>query len=160
MGCTRILLRRPTELADVAVRHEEFQEQNAQVLTLSVDSVYSHKIWSETELSKMVWGGVPFPMLSDNMGQIGSMYGCYDEQGGRDLRATYIIDPDGNVQSIEMLSNSIGRNPEEILRQLRALQHTRKTGELIPSGWTMGDKTLRKSTDLAGKVWEQWHVTN
>ena len=63
-----------------------------EVLSVSVDSVFSHKIWNETELSKMVDGGIPYPMLSDQNGEIGRLYGVYDEDSGTNIRGRFLID--------------------------------------------------------------------
>ena len=123
---------------------------------MSVDSRFTHKIWNEVELSKMVEGGIPFPMLSDQGGRIGAAYGVYDEAAGVDIRGRFIIDPDGVIQAMEVLTPPVGRNPEELIRQVQAFQHVRKTGEATPSGWTPGEKTLKPSPELAGKVWEVW----
>jgi alkyl hydroperoxide reductase subunit AhpC len=127
-----------------------------EVLSVSVDSVFSHKIWNETELSKMVEGGIPYPMLSDQNGEIGKLYGVYDEESGTNIRGRFIIDPDGIIQAAEILSPPVGRNPQELLRQIKAYQHNQKTGEVMPSGWTEGGKTLKPHTDLAGNVWKVW----
>lgn len=125
-----------------------------EVLSLSVDSVHSHKVWQETELSKMVDGGVPFPMLSDAGGRIGELYGVYD--GAVDVRGRFIIDPDGVIQAMEVLTPPVGRNPDELIRQIKAYQHHRATGEVLPSGWQPGDATLKPTPDLTGHVWEVW----
>ncbi len=127
-----------------------------EVLSVSVDSVFSHKIWNETELSKMVDGGIPYPMLSDQNGEIGRLYGVYDEDSGTNIRGRFLIDPDGIIQAAEVLSPPVGRNPEELLRQIKAFQHNRNTGEVLPSGWVEGGQTLKPRTALAGKVWEVW----
>lgn len=127
-----------------------------EVLACSTDSRFSHKIWQEVELSKMVPGGVPFPMLSDAGGRIGQAYGVYDGQAGVHNRGRFIIDPDGVVQAIEILTAPVGRNPDELLRQLAAFQHNRQTGEATPSGWQPGQPALRTSPDLVGKVWTVW----
>lgn len=79
---------------------------------MSVDSVFSHKVWQEEELSKMVKGGVPYPMLSDAGGKIGDIYGVYDEEAGVNIRGRFIIDPDGVIQAMEVLAPSVGRNVE------------------------------------------------
>jgi peroxiredoxin (alkyl hydroperoxide reductase subunit C) len=118
--------------------------------------VFSHKIWNETELRKMVEGGIPFPMLSDQTGEIGRKYEVYDEDQGVNIRGKFLIDPDGKVQAAEVLTPPVGRNPEELLRQIKAYQHHQKTGEVMPSGWKEGDETLKPSTDLAGNVWRVW----
>ncbi len=123
---------------------------------MSTDSRFAHKIWQETELSKMIPGGVPYPMLSDAGGKIGRVYGVYDDQAGVNVRGRFIIDPDGVIQAMEILTPSVGRKIEETIRQVKAFQHVRKTGEVLPAGWEPGKKTLKPRPDLAGKVWKEW----
>lgn len=146
----------PTELAAVAAIYKEFQALGVTVLSLSTDSRFVHKIWQEQELSKMVDGGVPFPMLSDGGGKIGTIYGVYDEAAGVDIRGRFIIDPDFVIRAMEVLTPEVGRNPAELLRQIKAFQLVRKTGEVTPSGWEPGDTTLTPGPALVGKVWEVW----
>ena len=125
---------------------------------MSTDSRFVHKIWQEEELSKMVDGGVPFPMLSDAGGKIGTIYGVYDEDAGVNIRGRFIIDPDFMVRAMEVLTPEVGRNPEELVRQIKAFQHVRATGgkEVTPSGWEPGKKVLQPGPDLVGRVWEVW----
>lgn len=123
---------------------------------MSTDSRFVHKVWQEEELGKMVDGGVPFPMLSDAGGAVGAAYGVYEEAAGVDIRGRFIIDPDFNIRASEILTPEVGRNPEELLRQLKAFQHVVKTGEVTPSGWQPGLPTLTPGPELAGKVWKQW----
>lgn len=123
---------------------------------MSVDSVFSHKIWQEEELSKMIEGGVPYPMLSDAGGKVGMIYGVYDEDAGVNVRGRFIMDPDGVIVAMEVLTPPVGRNVEETIRQLQAFQHVRETGEVMPSGWVPGKPTLKPGPDLAGKVWKVW----
>ncbi|MBN1890817.1 MAG: redoxin domain-containing protein [Thermoflexales bacterium] len=123
---------------------------------MSVDSRFVHKIWQEEELSKMVEGGVPFPMLSDGGGKIGAIYGVYDEAGGVDIRGRFIIDPDFVIRAMEVLTPEVGRNPDELIRQIKAFQHSRATGEVMPSGWQPGQPTLKPGPALVGKVWQVW----
>ena len=104
----------------------------------------------------MVEGGVPFPMLSDGGGRIGTVYGVYDEAAGVNIRGRFIIDPDFVIRAAEVLTAEVGRNPEELLRQIKAFQHNKATGEVTPSGWQPGDKTLKPGPDLVGKVWKEW----
>jgi alkyl hydroperoxide reductase subunit AhpC len=113
-------------------------------------------MWQEQELSKMVPGGVPFPMLSDAGGRIGRVYGVYDEDAGVDIRGRFIVDPEGVIQAMEVLTPSVGRNVSELLRQIKAFQHVAKTGEATPSGWQPGRPTLKPGPGLVGKVWEVW----
>jgi alkyl hydroperoxide reductase subunit AhpC len=126
------------------------------VLSISTDSRFSHKIWQEVELSHMIEGGVPFPMLSDQGGRVGKVFGVYDEVAGVNIRGRFLIDPDGVVQAMEVLTPPVGRNVSELIRQLKAFQHVRETGEATPSGWQPGKPTLKTGPSLVGKVWEVW----
>jgi alkyl hydroperoxide reductase subunit AhpC len=126
------------------------------VLSFSTDSRFVHKIWQEEELSKMVEGGVPFPMLSDAGGRIGALYGVYDEAAGVDIRGRFIIDPDGLIRGMEVLTPEVGRNVDELIRQIKAFQHVVATGEVTPSGWQPGTPTLKPGPALVGKVWKEW----
>ena len=143
-------------MAAVAALYKDFQDLGVEVLSLSTDSRFIHKMWQEYELSKMVEGGVPFPMLSDGGGKIGTVYGVYDEAAGVDIRGRFIIDPDFMIRAMEVLTPEVGRNPAELLRQIKAFQHVRETGEVTPSGWQPGEVTLAPGPDLVGRVWEVW----
>lgn len=145
-------------MSAVADKLDEFQKLGVEVLSMSVDSVFVHKVWNDNELSKMVDGGVRFPMLSDAGGKVGAVYGVYDEDGGVDTRGRFLIDPDGVVQGFEVLSPPVGRNILETVRQIQAFQLVRETkgGEVTPSGWQPGKKTLKPGPDLVGRVWEVW----
>jgi peroxiredoxin (alkyl hydroperoxide reductase subunit C) len=143
-------------LAAVAALHGEFEKLDVVVLAMSTDSRFVHKIWQEQELSKMVEGGVPFPMLSDAGGKIGAAYGVYDDAAGVDIRGRFIIDPDFVIRAAEVLTPEVGRNPDELIRQLKAFQHVQATGEVTPSGWQPGQVTLKPGPDLVGKVWQAW----
>ena len=128
------------------------------MLAMSVDSVFSHKIWQEGELSQMLKGGVPYPMLSDAGGKVGEIYGVYDQEGGVNVRGRFIIDPDGVIQAMEVLAPPVGRNFEELLRQIQAFQYVResKGTEATPAGWRPGKKTLKPGPDLVGKIYNVW----
>ncbi len=106
----------------------------------------------------MVPGGVPFAMLSDPGGEIGKVYGVFDEESGVDIRGRFLIDPDGVIQAMEVMSPPVGRNIEELIRQIIAFQHVRKSegAEATPAGWQPGDPTLKPGLDLVGKVWKEW----
>jgi alkyl hydroperoxide reductase subunit AhpC len=143
-------------LAAVATKYDELKSLGVEVLAMSVDSRFIHKVWQEEELSKMVKGGVPFPMLSDGGGRIGSVYGVYDEDGGVNIRGRFLIDPEGVIQAMEVMTPSVGRNVAELIRQVKAFQHVAKTGEAMPSGWQPGKVTLKTGPALVGKVWEVW----
>lgn len=123
---------------------------------MSTDSRFTHKIWQKEELSKMIKGGVPYPMLSDPGGAIGKVYGVYDEAAGVDLRGRFLIDPDGIIQAMEVMTPPVGRNVAELFRQVQAFQHVRATGEVTPSGWKPGKPTLKPGPELVGMVWQGW----
>ena len=128
---------------------------------MSVDSVFVHKMWNDHELAKMVPGGVPFAMLSDGGGKVGSAYGVYLEDAGVEARGRFLIDPDGVIQGFEVLTPPVGRNISETFRQIQAFQKVRESqgGEATPSGWKPGKITLKPGPDLVGKVWEVWKTT-
>jgi len=143
-------------LAAVAVKYPAFKELGAEVLAVSVDSVETHRIWQEKELSQMVRGGILFPMLCDPGGRIGTLYGVYDSEKGLDQRGRFLIDPAGVIQSLEIVADSVGRDIGETLRQLRALQHHWSTGDYIPCGWEPGKPTLTKEQSRSGEIWKEW----
>ena len=128
------------------------------MLSMSIDSMFVHKMWNDHELSKMVNGGIPFAMLSDTGGKVGKVYGIYDEEAGVETRGRFIIDPDGVVQGFEVLTPPVGRNVNETLRQIQAFQLIRETkgSEATPSGWRPGKVTLKPGSDLVGNVWKVW----
>ena len=129
-----------------------------EVLSASVDSQFVHKIWDENELSKMTEGGVPFPMLADAAGRLGTAYGVYDDEAGVDVRGRFIIDPDGVIQAMEVLTPPVGRRIAESVRQVQAFQLVRasKGTEATPAGWMPGQPVLRPGPDLVGNVWKVW----
>ena len=104
----------------------------------------------------MVEGGVPFPMLCDAGGKIGAVYGVYDEDAGVDIRGRFLIDPEGKIVAMEVMTPEVGRNFAELIRQIKAFQHVKATGEVTPAGWQPGKPTLKPSPALAGKVWKEW----
>lgn len=131
---------------------------DVQVLSISTDSRFTHKIWQEEELSKMVPGGVPFAMLSDPGGEIGKVYGVFDEEAGVDIRGRFLIDPDGVIQAMEIMTPPVGRNFQELIRQIKAFQLVRSSegSEVTPAGWQPGQSTLKPGPELVGKVWKEW----
>ena len=131
-----------------------------QVLSVSVDSQFVHKIWNDNEIKKIAGVDVPFPMVSDSSGAIGELYGVYDREAGVDVRGRFLIDPDGVIVAMEVLTPPVGRNVAEALRQIKAYQHVRATngGEVTPSGWQPGGRTLKPGVDLVGNIADYWTV--
>lgn len=125
----------PTELIELSKRHAEFEEVNARVLGVSVDSVYSHEAWLK-EL-----GDLNYPLLSDITKQVSYDYNVLLEDEGVSLRGAFVIDPDGVLKCYMVNDLAIGRSVDELIRLIRAFQ----TGDLCPVGWNNGDKTLGKA---------------
>ena len=146
-------------MSAVADKYSVLQDLGVEVISMSVDSIFVHKMWNDHELSKMVEGGVPFHMASDGGGNVGKVYGVYDEDLGVELRGRFIIDPDGVIQAMEVLTPPVGRKFAESVRQIQAFQHVRATdgAEATPAGWEPGMMTLKPGPALVGKVWEVWN---
>ena len=146
-------------MSAVAANYQRLQDLDVEVISVSVDSQFVHKIWDEHELSKMIGGEVPFPMVADQNGALGRAYGCWEENQGVELRGRFIIDPDGVIQAMEMLTPPVGRKLGETIRQIQAYQHVRATQgkEACPAGWEPGKTTLKPGPDLVGNVWKVWN---
>jgi peroxiredoxin (alkyl hydroperoxide reductase subunit C) len=148
----------PTELVSVADRYDEFRDRGVEVLSVSVDSPHVHKAWQEHELSKMVDGGLPYPMLSDRAGRMGQRYLVYDADDGTDLRGFFLIDPEGTLQVAQVLNASMGRDVDEMLRLIQGAQYVySRRGEVLPACWHPGDATLKEGEELVGKIWTTWN---
>lgn len=139
----------PTELQAFAENYQKFRKEGAEVLAVSVDSVWSHKVWHET--SKAV-SKVKYPMLSDINKEMSRMFGVLDEESGIALRGLFIIDPKGILQAATVYNAPVGRNVDEALRTLLAFKFTSKTGYVCPINWTPGKKALKPGPKLAGKI--------
>ncbi len=147
----------PTELVSVAERYDEFRDRGVEVFSISVDSCHVHKAWQEHELSKMVEGGLPYPMLTDKAGEIGKRYLVYDADANIDLRGFFLIDPEGVLQVAEVLNESMGRDVDEVLRLIQGAQYVyARKDEALPACWKPGEQTLKPGEDLVGKVWQSW----
>lgn len=125
----------PTEVTGFSEKSQEFAELDAQVLGVSVDSVYAHKAWIK-EL-----GELNYPLLSDITKAISMSYGVLIVDKGISLRGAFIIDPEGFLRYQVVHDLNIGRSVDEILRVLKALQ----TGEMCPVEWRPGKATLGKA---------------
>lgn len=140
----------PTELGDLSDRYEELQAMGVEVYAVSTDTHFTHKAWHDT--SETV-GKVPFPMVGDPTGRIARNFGVLREAQGLADRATFVIDPDGVVQVVEITAEGVGRNATELVRKIRAAQHVRRhPGEVCPAKWDVGGDVLAPSLDLVGKI--------
>ncbi len=139
----------PTELVGIAKNYQWLKDNNVEVLAISTDSHFVHKNWNDMELSKMIEGGLPYPMLHDKGGEIGMAYNVYDAADGMNIRGTFIIDPEGDLQSMQVSTNDLGRSTKELLRQIKALQFTAANdGIVAPCDWEDGDDFLDKSDEV------------
>jgi len=126
----------PTEIAAFGKLNKEFAARDAQVYGVSIDSEFVHLAWRK---DKEELRNLPFPMLSDLKRELSSALGILDPAAGVAQRATYIVDPEGVIRFVYVTDLSVGRNPEEVLRVLDALQ----TDELCPCNWKKGEDTLK-----------------
>ncbi len=140
----------PTELEEMAGLYNEFKAANAEVFSVSTDTVFVHKAWHDNSPAIKK---IQFPMVADPTGKLCQLLGTYIPEEGVSLRASFIIDPDGVIQAYEIHSNNIGRSAAELLRKLQAAIFVREHGgEVCPANWKPGEKTLKPGMDLVGKI--------
>ena len=140
----------PTELEEAAQFYDEFKKVEAEIMSVSTDTVYVHKAWHD--ISPAI-KKIKFPMIADPTGKLCREYGTYIEDAGLSLRGTFIIDPDGILKAFEIHDNSIGRSAREILRKVQAAKFVREhKGEVCPASWEPGKKTLKPGLNLVGKI--------
>ena len=146
----------PTELADLADYYEELQRMGVEVISVSTDTKYTHLAWQKTEklLEK-----VKDLMGADPTGKVSRLFGVYDENTGLALRGTFIINPDGILVGSEVNFYNVGRNAEELVRKMKANAYLMShPDEACPAKWKEGDKTLKPSQELVGRVYEAFQT--
>jgi lipoyl-dependent peroxiredoxin subunit C len=126
----------PTEIKGFGDLNSQFADRDTQVLAASTDSEFVHLAWRKDHKDLK---DLPFPMLADTAKRLTTALGILDEEEGVAKRATYLVDPDGVIQFAYVTAASVGRNPQEVLRVLDALQ----TDELCPCNWNKGDDILK-----------------
>lgn len=140
----------PTELGDVADHYAELQKLGVEVYSVSTDTHFVHKAWHDT--SETI-AKIKYTMLGDPTWQISQNFDCLREGQGLADRATFIVDPEGVIQAMEITAEGIGRNAEDLLRKIKAAQYVAShPGEVCPAKWQEGEKTLAPSLDLVGKI--------
>ena len=143
----------PTELADLNTLYLEFKKLEAEVVAASTDTVFTHKAWLEVE---ELLRGVKYPMAADHNGRFSRDLGVYNEENGMAQRATFIIDPEGVLRSVDIVADAIGRSAGEILRKLKALVYVRShPGKVCPVSWEEAG-ALEPSIKKAGKVYKEY----
>lgn len=140
----------PTELEEAAEYYELFQQSNAEIISVSTDTVYTHFAWYES--SKAI-GKIKYPMAADPTGKLCKEFGTYIEEAGLSFRGTFIVDPDGILKAADIHDNSIGRSTKEILRKVQAAKFVRENPGLVcPASWEPGEETLKPGIELVGKI--------
>ena len=137
----------PTELHAFQEKLAEFEQRNVQVIGCSVDSWFSHQAWLSTP--KQMGGilGVTYPILSDFNKQIAKDYDVLCDDLGAAYRGLFLIDKEGFVRHQIVNDLPLGRNVDEAIRMVDALQFTEKHGEVCPANWNEGDKSMKPDTD-------------
>lgn len=131
----------PTEIIEYDAKLDEFKKIGAEVIGVSVDSVYTHLAWKQTPRKQGGIGDIRYPLVADLTKKIASDYGVLTE-GGVALRGTFIIDPKGVVRQATINDLPVGRNIDEAIRLVKAFQYTDIHGEVCPANWHEGDKTM------------------
>ncbi|QEL63615.1 peroxiredoxin [Oryzomicrobium terrae] len=140
----------PTELGDLADNYAEFQKLGVEIYSVSTDTHFTHKAWHD---SSETIGKINYPMIGDPTGVITRNFGVMIEEAGLAERGTFVIDPQGKIQIIEINAGGIGRDAAELLRKVKAAQYVAShPGEVCPAKWKEGEATLAPSLDLVGKI--------
>ncbi|MBJ7445248.1 MAG: peroxiredoxin [Sphingobium sp.] len=140
----------PTELEDLASIYPTLQGLNVEVYSVSTDTHFSHKAWHDTSPAI---GKINYYMLGDQSGTITNNFDVMRPGVGLADRATFLVDPEGVIQFMEITSEGVGRNATELLRKVKAAQYVAAhPGEVCPAKWEEGEETLAPSLDLVGKI--------
>ena len=140
----------PTEIEDAADHYAEFEKAGAQVFVITTDTHFSHKVWHETSPAV---GKAKFALVGDPTHALAKAFDVLIPEEGLALRGTFVINPDGVIKTMEVHDNSIARDVTETVRKLLAAQYVADhDGEVCPAKWKEGQKTLKPSLDLVGKI--------
>jgi peroxiredoxin (alkyl hydroperoxide reductase subunit C) len=140
----------PTELGDLADNYAEFKKLGVEIYSVSTDTHFTHKAWHD---SSETIGKIGYVMVGDPTGAITRNFGVMIEEAGLAERGTFVIDPQGKIQIVEINAGGIGRDAAELLRKVKAAQYVAShPGEVCPAKWQEGDATLAPSLDLVGKI--------
>ena len=140
----------PTELEDLQEQYGILKDLGVEVYSCSTDTHFVHAAWHEH--SEAI-GKVEYPMLADPSQKISRIFDVLDEESGLSQRGSFIIDPDGVVQAVEITADGIGRDASQLVDKVRAAQYIRKNpGEVCPAKWKEGAETLTPGLDLVGKI--------
>ncbi len=139
----------PTELQDMAEQYAKFKEGGAEIISVSTDTVFVHKAWHD---ASPAIGKIEFPMAADTSHELSRAFGVLRESGLAE-RGSFIIDPEGKIQVVEITAEGIGRNASELLRKFQAAKFVHEHGDKVcPANWKPGGDTLNPGMDLVGKI--------
>jgi len=140
----------PTELEEMAGLYDSFVKEGAEVMSISTDTHWVHKAWhDESEAIKKI----TFPMLADPTGALSRAFGVYIEDEGVALRGSFLIDPKGVIQAMEVHADGVGRSAKELFRKFQAAKFVAEHGgQVCPASWEPGKDTLKPGLDLVGKI--------
>ncbi|SNU99765.1 Alkyl hydroperoxide reductase subunit C [Megamonas hypermegale] len=138
----------PTELEDLANKYEEFKNINCEIYSVSCDTHFVHKAWHDaSERIKKI----QYPMLADPTGALARDFDVMIEADGMAERGTFVVNPEGKIVAYEVNAGNVGRNADELLRKVQALQFVAAHGdEVCPAKWQPGAETLKPSLELVG----------
>ena len=140
----------PTELEDLADNYAAFQKLGVEIYSVSTDTHFAHKAWHD---SSPAVGKISYTMVGDPTGVISRNFEVMIEEKGLADRGTFVVDPDGKIQIVEITAGGIGRDASELLRKVKAAQYVAShPGEVCPAKWEEGNSTLKPSLDLVGKI--------
>lgn len=140
----------PTELGDVADHYAEFQKLGVEIYSVSTDTHFVHKAWADASdtIAK-----IKYTMIGDPTGEITRNFENMREGQGLADRGTFIVDPQGIIQAVEITAEGIGRDAGDLLRKVKAAQYiAAHPGEVCPAKWKEGAETLKPSLELVGKI--------
>ena len=137
----------PTELHAFQEKLEEFKKRNVEVIACSVDSKFSHLAWLQTPRNRGGIEGVTYTLLSDINKDVTKAYDVLVEDAGISYRGLFLIDREGVVKYQVVNDLGLGRNVDEVLRMVDALQFTEEFGEVCPANWNKGDKAMKPTGD-------------
>jgi len=140
----------PTELEDLADNYAEFQKLGVEIYSVSTDTHFAHKAWHDTSAAIKK---IKYTMLGDPTLRLSRNFDVLIEDAGLADRGTFVVDPNGVIQIVEVTAGGIGRDAKELLRKIKAAQYVAAhPGEVCPAAWKEGAKTLAPSLDLVGKI--------
>lgn len=140
----------PTELGDLADHYDEFQKRGVEIYSVSTDTHFTHKAWHE---SSDTIGKINYTMIGDPTGALTRNFEVMREGQGLADRGTFVVDPEGVIQAMEITAEGIGRDAEDLLRKVKAAQYVAShPGEVCQAAWKEGEETLAPSLDLVGKI--------